>query len=144
MQTFRFRLARVLEWYTRQYELEERCLTACLAALADAKAAIASLLAEHLSVEREMLSRKSIPANEFAALGLYRLGVKKRGVELDGVRERCQADVEAQRLKLRAAERRLRLVEKLRERRLAEYTYAESRELEELASDAFFSKWAAR
>jgi hypothetical protein len=52
--------------------------------------------------------------------------------------------VEAQCLKLRAAERRLRLVEKLRERRLSEYTYAESRELEELASGAFFSKRAAR
>ena len=144
MQTFRFRLARVLEWYTRQYELEERRLTECLAALAGAKAAIAALLAERLSVEREMLARKSIPATDFAALGLYRLGVKKRGLELNAARERCQAEAEAQRLKLRAAERRVRLVEKLRERRLAEYTYAENRELEELASDAYLSKWAAR
>jgi len=144
MQTFRFRLAKVLEWYTRQYELEERRLTACLAALADAKAAIASLLAERLSVEGELLSRKSIPANDLAALGLYRLGAKKRELDLHVVRDRCQAEVEAQRLQLRAAERRLRLVEKLRERRVAEYTYAENRELEELASDAFFAKWAAR
>ena len=144
MQTFRFRLVKVLEWYTRQYELEERRLTACLAALADAKADIASLLAERLSVESEMLSRKSIPANDLAALGLYRLGAKKRELELHGVRDRCQAEVEAQRLKRQAAERRLRLVEKLRERRAAEYTYAETRELEELASDAFFAKWAAR
>ena len=144
MKAFRFRLEKVLEWYTRQYELEERRLTEMLAALADAKAAIAALLAERLSVEREMLSRQSIPANEFAALGLYRLGVRKRELELNGARERCQAAVEAQRLKLRAAERRLRLVEKLRERRLTEYTYAETRELEELASDAFFAKWAAR
>jgi flagellar export protein FliJ len=144
MQSFRFRLAKVLEWYTRQYELEERRLTACLAALADAKADIASLLAERLSVESEMLSRKSIPANDLAALGLYRLGAKKRELELHGVRDRCQAEVEAQRLKRQAAERRLRLVEKLRERRAAEYTYAETRELEELASDAFFAKWAAR
>jgi len=144
MQAFRFRLARVLEWYTRQYELEERRLTACLAALTDAKAAIAALLAERLAVERDMLSRKAIPARDFAALGLYRIGVRKREIELNAARERCEAEVEAQRLKLRAAERRVRLVEKLRERRLAEYTYAETRELEELASDAFFAKWAAR
>ncbi|HUB83150.1 MAG TPA: hypothetical protein VMB03_30325 [Bryobacteraceae bacterium] len=144
MQAFRFRLARVLEWYTRQYELEERRLTACLAALTDAKAAIAALLAERLAVERDVLSRKAIPARDFAALGLYRIGVRKREIELNAARERCEAEVEAQRLKLRAAERRVRLVEKLRERRLAEYTYAETRELEELASDAFFAKWAAR
>ncbi len=144
MQTFRFRLAKVLEWYTRQYDLEERRMTACLAALADAKAAIAALLAERLSVERDVISRKSIPARDFAALGLYRLGAKKRELELNGVRERCEADVEAQRLKLQAAERRVRLIEKLRERRVAEYVYAETRELEELASDAFFAKWASR
>ena len=144
MQAFRFRLARVLEWYTRQYELEERRLTACLAALTEAKAAIAALLAERLAVEREMLARKAIPAHDFVALGLYRLGARKRELELNVVRERCEADVEAQRVKLRAAERRVRLVEKLRERRVAEYTYAETRELEELASDAFFTKWAAR
>jgi flagellar biosynthesis chaperone FliJ len=144
MQAFRFRLEKVLEWYTRQYELEERRLTACLAALTDARAAIAALLAERLAIERDMLARKAIPAPDFVALGLYRLGARKRELELNGIRERCEADVEAQRLKLRAAERRVRLVEKLRGRRLAEYTYAETRELEELASDAFFSKWAAR
>ena len=144
MQTFRFRLEKVLEWYTRQYELEERRLTVCLAALADARSAIASLQAERLTVEGDMVSRKSIPACDFMALGLYRLGARKRELELDGVRERCEAEVEAQRIKLRAAERRVRLFEKLRERRVAEHVYAETRELEELAADAFFAKWASR
>lgn len=144
MQTFRFRLEKVLEWYTRLYELEERRLTVCLSALAEAKSSIASLLAECLSVERDMLSRTTILARDFAALGRYRVGAKKRELELNSVRERCEAEVEAQRLRLQAAERRVRLIEKLRERRVAEYAYAETRELEELASDAFFAKWAAR
>jgi flagellar export protein FliJ len=144
MQTFRFRLEKVLEWYTRQYELEERRLAVCLAALAQAKAAIAALLAERLSIEQEILSRAAIPAQDLVNLSLYRLGVRKRELELHAVRDGRQAEVAAQRLKLQAAERRVRLLEKLRERRVAEYTYAETRELEELASDAFFSKWAAR
>jgi flagellar export protein FliJ len=144
MENFRFRLEKVLEWYTRQYEVEERRLTVCLAALAEAKAAIASLLAERLAIEREILARQAIPAQDLVTLSLYRLGVRKREMELIVVRDRCQADVDAQRHKLQAAERRVRLLEKLRERRVAEYTYAETRELEELASDAYFSKWAAR
>jgi flagellar export protein FliJ len=144
VQTFHFRLEKVLEWYTRQYELEERRFTVCLAALVEAKAAIASLLAERLSIERDMLSRASIPAQDFVALGLYRLGARKRELELNAACDSCAAAVEAQRLKLQAAERRVRLIEKLRQRRVAEYTYAETRELEELASDAFFAKWAAR
>jgi len=144
MQTFRFRLEKVLEWYTRQYEQEERRLTVCLASLADARKAIASLQAERLSIESDMLSRTAIPAGDFVALGLYRLGARKRELELNSVRERCQAEVAAQRIKLQAAERRVRLLQKLRERREAEHTYAESRELEELAADSFFAKWAAR
>jgi flagellar export protein FliJ len=144
MQTFRFRLEKVLEWYTRQYELEERKLTVCLAALAEAKASIASLLAERLTIESDLLSLSAIPAHDLAALSLYRLGAKRRELELNVVRNRREAEVEAQRVKLQAAERRVRLLEKLRERRVAEYTYAETRELEELASDAYFAKWAAR
>jgi flagellar biosynthesis chaperone FliJ len=144
MQTFQFRLERVLEWYTRQYELEERRLTVCLAALAEAKVAIAALLADRLSIEREVLSRQWIAAHDLASLSLYRIGAKKRELELNVIRDRCEKDVEAQRIKLQAAERRVRLLEKLRERRVAEYTYAETHELEELAQDAYFAKWAAR
>jgi hypothetical protein len=144
MQTFRFRLEKVLEWYTRQYEEEERRLTVCLAALAEAKVAIAALLAERVTIERDMLALTSIPASEFVALSLYRLGAKKRELELNAVRDRCQAEVEAQRVRLRAVELKVRMIEKLRERRVTEYTSAETRELEELASDAYFSKWAAR
>jgi len=144
MQTFRFRLEKVLEWYTRQYELEERKLTVCLAALAESKAAIASLLAERLTIERDVLALPAIPARDLAALSLYRLGAKKRELELSVIREQREAEVESQRAKLQIAERKVRLLEKLRERRVAEYTYAETKELEELASDAYFAKWAAR
>jgi flagellar export protein FliJ len=144
MQTFRFRLEKVLEWYTRQYELEERRLTVCLAAFAEAKAGIASLQAERIATERDVLSRTAIAAHDLWALSVYRIGAKKRELELNAIRDRRGADVDAQRIKLRAAERRVRLLEKLRERRMAEYTYAETRELEELAQDAYFAKWAAR
>lgn len=144
MQSFRFRLEKVLEWYTRQYEKEEQRLAVCLAALAEAKMAIAALLAERLTIERDMLSMTTISARDLAALSLYRLGAKKREFELNATRDRCEAETEAQRVRLRAVERKVRMLEKLRERRVAEYTYAETRELDELASDAYFAKWAAR
>jgi flagellar biosynthesis chaperone FliJ len=144
MQTFRFRLDKVLEWYQHQYDEEERRLAICLAALADSQKAIVSLQAERLSIERDMVSSTSFQSREFVALGLYRLRARQREVELHAARERCQTAVADQQVKLRAAQRRVRLVEKLRERRVAEYQYAEARELEELASDAFFAKWAAR
>ena len=39
------------------------------------------------------------------------------------------------------AQRRVRLVEKLRDRRLAEYSYAEDHALENLAAEAYLAKW---
>jgi flagellar biosynthesis chaperone FliJ len=144
MPAFRFRLEKVLDWYQRQYELEERRLAVCLAALAGAQKAMAVLQAERLAVERDVVSRASIPSRDFVALGLYRLGAKKRELELDAELARCRSAAEEQRGRLRAADRRVRLLQKLRERRVAEHVYAETRELEELASDAFFAKWAAR
>ena len=143
MQTFRFRLARVLEWYTRQFQEEERRYTACLAAVAEAHRAIAAFQAERLAIENDVVSRVSIPAREFVALGLYRLGAKKREVELNEIKAQRQQAAKLQLQTLQLAQRKMRLLEKLRERRLTEHEYAETRELEELASDAFFAKWAA-
>ena len=144
MTAFRFRLEKVLEWYTHQFEAEERRFISCLAALADARKAIAALQAERLSIEHDVIARSAIPASDFVALGLYRLGARTRELELNALRESCEAKVEAQRIVLQTAQQRVRLLEKLRERRTAEHLYAESREIEELASDAFFAKWAAR
>ena len=144
MQSFRFRLAKVLEWYTRLYQEEEVRFGACLAALAESQKAIAALQAERLTIDHEMVTRKSIAASELMALELYHLGAKKRELDLNELRERCESAVREQRAKLQAAERRVRLLEKLRERRLAEHAYAETKELEELAADAFFAKWASQ
>lgn len=144
MKTFRFRLDKVLEWYTRQYEEEERRLAVYLAALADAHRAIAALQVERLKVENDVVSQTQIPARDFVALGLYRLGARRQEAELEEARARCESDVATQRGRLQAAQRRVRLLEKLRERRLAEHSYAETKQLEELASDAYFAKWAGR
>jgi flagellar biosynthesis chaperone FliJ len=144
MQTFRFRLERVLEWYTRQFELEEQRFNACMAALIGARDAIAALAAEQLAIENDLVSRRSIEAREFAALGLYRLGVKRREIELQAARARCETQLQMQRARLQVADRKVRLLEKLRARRMSEHVYAEARELEELAADAYFAKWASR
>jgi flagellar biosynthesis chaperone FliJ len=143
MQAFRFRLEKVLDWYAHQCELEERRFALCLAALAAAQQAIAQLQAERLGIERDLVSRQTIPAREFVALGLYRLRAKQREVELNTARDQREAEVREQRLRVQAAQRRLRLLEKLRERRITEYDYAATRELENLAADAYFSKWAS-
>lgn len=143
MPTFQFRLDRVLEWYGSQLRLEESRLAAGQAAMSQIEERIARLRAERLTVERELLSSDSISAADLASLGFYRLRARKEAIALDEERVRRGRAVRDQIKAVQFAQRRVRLVEKLRERRLSEHRYAEDRALENLAAEAYLSKWNA-
>ncbi|MGC9947706.1 MAG: hypothetical protein ABSF64_15180 [Bryobacteraceae bacterium] len=143
MSAFQFRLDRVLEWYRTQLQLEENRLAACLTALNLVQERIARLQAERLAVESEVMSGGSILARDLASLGLYRLRVRKEEAGLHEERVRRERALGEQRAAVQAAQRRVRLVEKLRARRWSEHRYAEDRALESLAAEAYLSKWIA-
>ncbi|HTQ57527.1 MAG TPA: hypothetical protein VMI94_23820 [Bryobacteraceae bacterium] len=143
MPTFEFRLRRVLEWYQTQCRLEENRLTLCLGALSHIQERIARFRADNLRIEREVMSSALIAAHDLAALGFYRLRAKIQAAEMEHEESRRQTDVKDQMAVVRAAQRRLRLVEKLRERQLAEHLYVEDRALENLAAENYLSKWTA-
>jgi len=142
MRTFRFRLDRVLEWYREQCEIEEVRLANDIAAWNAVLERIARLKSERQAIDHELIGRSSIAAGELVALGLYRLRATQCAAQLEQDRLKRQTAVDQQRISVQAARRRLRLVEKLRERRLAEHVHAEDRELEDLAAESFLAKWA--
>jgi len=142
MQSFRFRLDRVLELRRKQSRMEENRLAACLEALHALERRIAQFQAERLVIERELLQRSAIPAAEFANLGRYRLRAQKQEIEFEEQRRRGELAVAEQRARVRKAQQRVMLLEKLRERRLAEYRYALDRELESVAAWAHLSRWS--
>jgi hypothetical protein len=89
-----------------------------------------------------VLRAPKIQASELAALGSFRRRAKQLDREL---REKCQKTgqaLEQQRGAALVAQRRLRLIEKLRDRRLAECQYETARELEALASETFLAAYA--
>jgi flagellar export protein FliJ len=141
MPAFRFRLESVLEWYRRQCEIEKERLAACLTVLKGARDSLACLEAERTAIERDILSRASLPATDLVALGLYRLRARARHLELTEEIHRREFAAAEQTAKYAAAERRQKLVEQLRERRRLEYVYAEDRELEKLAGEAYLGRW---
>ncbi|HVN05698.1 MAG TPA: hypothetical protein VMT86_14850 [Bryobacteraceae bacterium] len=141
MATFQFRLERVLEWYRTQLQVEENRLAGCLAALNRVQERIARLEAECLSVEREVIASASLTARDLAALGLYRLQSRKQAALMEEERARRESAQREQTNAVQRAQRRVRLVEKLRERRLSEHLYTEDRALETLAAEAYLSKW---
>ena len=142
MQRFQFRLDRVLDWRRKQCEVEESRLAACLAVAQDTERRIEALRAERTAIDRELLSRPAIPAADFLNLSRYRLRAGKEELDLgEERRQRMQAAAE-QRVRVLQAQRRVKLLEKMRDRRLAEYDIAAARELEQAAAEAFLVRWS--
>jgi flagellar export protein FliJ len=144
MPAFRFRLERALDWRREQREIEESGLARCVTALERSLARIAHLEAERQAIDRELVGRSSIPASDLAALSRYRLGAAQLAVSLEQERAQRRIDADRQRAKVQAARRKVSLLEKLRERRLAEHVQAEERELENSAAESFLARWTGQ
>lgn len=137
MPPFRFRLAKALEWYGEQCRFEEDRLREKIAALGQSQAELARASEARLTVESELLRTAVLPAAELLALSRYRRRPLQDERLLAAERIRCERERDAQLAVVQAARRRVRLIEKIRERKFTEYTVEADRELEELAADAF-------
>ncbi len=144
MTRFQFRIESVLNWRRTQLDAEEARLKQLVAERAQADREIASLDTERARAEMQMREARAIPAGELWALAGYREGARRRAAALQGKRRECDLRVDAQRQKVAEARRRFRLLERLRERRWAEWEYLEQREQESLAGDAYLARWKAR
>ena len=130
MKTFRFRLDRVLDWRRTELDMEEtrlRQLHAERAALDREKAALESA---RDNAGRSVLERDSVYGSELQLLSGYRAAVKLLSARLDEKRRTSEQATLAQQQKLLEARRRLRLLENLKDRRLAEWKYEKERQLE--------------
>jgi flagellar biosynthesis chaperone FliJ len=143
MQPFRFRLERVFEWQQTVCRLEEEKTRLCRLAIAETEEKLAQLKAGSLATEHELQKRPAISAADLKALAEFRIKVIRQGRALAAEKQARLQALEKQTQKLLAERHRLRLLEKLRERALEEYTQAADRELEALALECHLSKWVS-
>lgn len=141
MNAFRFRLERVLAWRRSQLDLAEiefRQLTAAVAAVDQALAEL-----ETAGLRAEILVRDWSPVcgRDLAALGSFRLHVRKKNAELAMRRAECNGRLKAGRTAMLEARRRLRLLERLRQRRFEDWRLARDKELEALAGESYLARW---
>jgi hypothetical protein len=139
MAGFKFRLARVLVWYRKQGQLAEDRLRAAIAELTRTEEAIAHLRESREKVERGIIEAVSVDASELAALHSYREGTRRQELAMEQSKSGINKRIIEHRTRVTALRTRIRLLEKLADRRLGEHVVAEERELEELAADAFRS-----
>ena len=144
MNAFRFSLEKVLDWRRTQLELEEIQYRRQLAMLAELDRRETELQESGKSAERQVREWNPVAAKELEALGGFRLHVQRRQQEMAAPRAECRKQLERQHGLMLEARRRLRLLERLKERRLTEWRAAQDKELEELASESYLANWDRR
>jgi hypothetical protein len=144
MKTFRFPLEKALDWRRIQLELEEIRYKQQAGELAGLDRQRAEVEASGIRAEIQVREWRPIAAGDLTALGDFRLYVKARESAIARQRfEASQKLAEQQKLMLEAR-RRCRLLERLKERRLAEWTVERDHELEEIAAESYLARWSRR
>ena len=144
MTSFRFPLERVLAWRRTQLEMAEMLLRRKRDAVAEVDRARAEIQAEAVRAELQVRSQGRLEGRDLAALAEFRSHVGRVEGRLAARRAEAGREAEALQSAMLEARRRCRLLERLRERRLEQWTEARDREIEELASESFLARWTRR
>jgi hypothetical protein len=141
VKAFQFRLGKALEWRQTQLEMEEVQFKREVAKLAEMDRQRDELRASARRAESRVREWESVTGSDLTALAEFRLHVKEREREMAVQRAQQLQRIAARQASMLEAQRRCRLLERLRERRLEEWRGAEGRELDELASESFLASW---
>jgi len=142
MTAFRFRLEKVLAWRRTELDLAEAAFRREAAALAGLDRLAAELEARGIRAEVEVRDWQTLAGRDLAALSGFRVYLERRGRELAQQRDAQARKLAECRQALLEARRRCRLLERLRERRLADWQAAESRELQQTAAESYLARLA--
>jgi flagellar export protein FliJ len=140
MKKFAFPLGRVLDWRRTQASMEEMKLTQFHAELRDIETRIASARAEKSDSERSLLESGAVTGASLAALDSFKRSVAAECARLEDLAAKSRRRI-AHQLEIIAAKRRdARLLEKLEQKKLAEWKAEFDRELERQADEAYSSR----
>jgi len=141
MKRFVFGLESVLRWRRSLFEQEQNRLRALVAERDAIGLRLRELEQLRQRAERALLEAPAVTGGELAALESYRRRLSaeraRRQEELAG----CERRIQAQRERVVEARRRVRLLERLKERRYAEWEAEANRELEALAAESYLARW---
>jgi flagellar export protein FliJ len=138
MKKFHFHLEQVLRWRRTQAELRNAEALACAGAVAEAERAVERLRAEHEKAALELTTNSNgatlVAGSAF--LEKSRLRIVDALKKLEAARAALKAATE----KLVEADRNAKLLEKMRETRLREWTVESEREMEAFAAESFLNR----
>jgi hypothetical protein len=142
MKSFQFPLDKALEWRRVQLDLEEAKHKRQVAAVVAIDRRRAEVEASGVRAEAEVRQWSPIESGDLSALANYRLKVKAEESALARHRLEAAQKLAAQQKEMLEARRRCSLLERLKERRLAEWTSERDKELDEIAAESYLARWA--
>jgi hypothetical protein len=141
MPAFEFPLRQALEWRRTQLQLEQNKLRQLAASLAEMALAAVRLDLVKGRAETAVRQAAVVEAGDLWALAAYRQRLLAELQALALRRVACERQAVAQRRNVLEAQRQCRLLEKLEQRRHAEWRRAADREIESLAAESFLARW---
>ena len=141
MERFHFPLERVKRWRSLELAAEQAKLEHLVREQVRLQTLRAGLSAEKSKLDASLGALPELRGEDLRAVTAYTLRLRRQAENLRDLQNRCEREVAVQKQKFREAKQRFRLLEELRERRLATWRYEESRELESLASESYLANW---
>jgi flagellar biosynthesis chaperone FliJ len=138
---FRFRLETALVWRRRQLEAEERALEMELAEAARRAGKLEETRQAQKQAERASVRSGSLTGAELVAHSRWRLTLERRTKVLAAEAAAMEPKLAARRARVMEANRRVRLLERLKERRREEWNHHSQRQLDDMAGDAYLARW---
>jgi len=143
MKPFRFALQRILEFRASRVEAEERKLTTLREELAGLDRAIEQAEQSRAQSARSLATADETRGEDLRALTRFCSRLDRERTALDERKSSCAQRLARQRRSYTEARREHRLIEKLRERQLADWTREVGREMDRVAGDLYLARWKA-
>ena len=143
MKKFHFPLERVREWRDKQVSIEEAVLERLRAERAAIEEMAAALDRERESNEAAVLKAHTVDALSLRALDAYRRFARCRAAAMSRERDASDERIAAQRLRVMDARRKVRLLDKLREKRHRLWIAELDKEIEEQAAESYRARRAS-
>jgi flagellar export protein FliJ len=141
MKHFQFQLQRVLELRSQQAEVERARLQSLLNGRTRFVRDRDNLLQQKLRAATDIRSAQSISGSDLCALASFDRYVQKRRAVMDKQLAQLDKQIGIQTAALRESERKVKLLEKLKERRLIDWTAERDKELEAAAAESYLARF---
>jgi hypothetical protein len=144
LKKFIFPLSRVMDWRIAQAHVEESKLEKLYAELRGIDASSAAQMEARSRSDQTLLGASSATGSEFAAVAAFRRFSIAEHTRFERLRSDCSSRIAAQVQAVVIKRRDVRLLERLKQQRLAAWSTGFNREIDAQAEETHLAQWKSR